>query len=469
MKKKQLLIVFILFIAIFFAFGTLLNKYNKDFCLLKIDTKNGLNYNGLRTQNESVLVKTLLLNKWLSVPKIHKSSYCTLRHNLISKIVDRTAIPEKKLIRLPDEELSSIALTYGFFLKSEIKTIKTLKLMSRQELLQILIQINKEQTTYSTSYLKDFSMEENLRIAYQWWLPQKNASLITHINEIAIDKASFQVKDNHQRATEVLRIVKADEDDFKYLGVYHSMISRNHFKLYLAGSNDLKFWTRITSLGDRLHQGDIKKWGNGYLLVNEEDKKEGSNNIKVRFYESYKDLCANQSKNNISLSRTFSSFAEGTPDIREIHGKNPEDSHLLLGFHYFNNKDVVYQAIGILKDFKYWKTWKDIITNKNIIEMGFKGNIGGRYSFNNLGQTYVLQEAQIKKNDFSTWRLLIGADAHYTKLNIKTPKGSQSFANPSITKNENDVFVISTFLPTEGNKKQENGQLIYTFKYNGNK
>ena len=24
-------------------------------------------------------------------------------------------------------------------------------------------------------------------------------------------------------------------------------------------------------------------------------------------------------------------------------------------------------------------------------------------------------------------------------------------------------------LPTEGNKKQENGQLIYTFKYNGNK
>ena len=99
--------------------------------------------------------------------------------------------------------------------------------------------------------------------------------------------------------------------------------------------------------------------------------------------------------------------------------------------------------------------------------MGFKGNIGGRYSFKNLGQTYVLQEAQIKKNDFSTWRLLIGTDAHYTKLNIKTPKGSKSFANPSITKIENGVFVISAFLPTEGNKKQENGQLLYTFKHNG--
>jgi len=241
MKKKQLLIIFIVFIAVFFAFGTFLNKYNKDVCLLKIDAKNGLNYNDLRTRNESVLVKTLLLNKWLSVPKIYKSSYCKLRHNLISEIAGRTAIPEKKLIKLPDEELSSIALTYGFFLKSKIKTVKTLKLMSRQELLQILIHMNKEQTTYSTSYLKDFSMEENLRIAYQWWLPQKNASLITQINEIAIDKAFFQVKDNHQRATEVLRIVKVDEDDFKYLGVYHSMVSKNHFKLYLAGSNDLKF------------------------------------------------------------------------------------------------------------------------------------------------------------------------------------------------------------------------------------
>lgn len=467
MKNKQLLIIFILFVSVFLTIRTFLNKYNKDAYLLKTDVKNGFNYNGLNTQNESILVKTLLLNKWLSVPQIHKSSHNTLRHNLISEIVDRTAILEKKLIKLSDEGLSLIALTYSFFLKSEIKTAKTLKLMSRQDLLQILIQVNKEETSYSTSYLKDFSMEENLRIAYQWWLPQKNASLIIQINEIAIDKAFFQVKDNHQRATEVLKIVKADEDDFKYLGVYHSMVSKNHFKLYLAGSNDLKFWVRITSLGDRSHQGDIKKWGNGYLLVNEEDKKEGSNNIKVRFYESYKDLCTNQSKNNISLSRTFSSFAEGTPDIREIYGKTPEDSHLLFGFHYFNNKDVDYQAIGILKDFKYWKAWKDIITNKNIIEMGFKGNIGGRYSFNNLGQTYVLQEAQIKKNDFSTWRLLIGTDAHFTKLNIKTPKGSKSFANPSITEIENGVFVISTFLPTEGNIKLENGQLLYTFKYNG--
>jgi hypothetical protein len=466
MKNKQLLIIFILLVSVSLAIRTFLNKYNKDIYLSKIDVKNELNSNGLNTRNESILVKTLLLNKWLIVPQIYKSSYDTLRCKLISEIVDRTAIPEKKLIKLLDEELSSIALTYGFFLKAEIKTVKTLKLMSRQDLLQILIEINKKKTTYLTSYLKDFSMEENLRIAYQWWLPQKNASLIIQINEIVIDKSYFQVKDNHQRAIEVLKIVKADEDDFKYLGVYHSMVSKNHFKLYLAGSNDLKSWIRITSLGDRLHQGDIKKWGNGYLLVNEEDKKEGSNNIKVRFYESYKDLCANQSKNNISLSRTFSSFAEGTPDIREIYGKTPEDSHLLFGFHYFNNKDVDYQAIGILKDFKAWKAWKDIITDKNIIEMGFKGNIGGRYSFNNQGQTYVLQEAQIKKNDFSTWRLLIGTDAHFTKLNIKTPKGSTSFANPSITKIENEAFVISTFLPTEGNRKRENGQLIYTFKHN---
>ena len=448
---------------LFFVVKTFFNN-KKEHLLLKSDAKNEALHISINNKGESLLVKTLLLNNWLSIPEIYKSSYKTLRQTFISEITNRTAIPKKGLIQLSDKQLSSIALTYRFLLESEIKTLQELKLMSIQHLKQTVVQVNNEQTNHTVSALENFSMSENLRVAYQWWLPQKNASLITEINKIGADKIHFKVKDNHNSNTDVLRIVKANEAPYKYLGVYHNMVSKNGFTLYLAGSNDLKSWTRITSLGNRSHQGDIKKWGNGYLITNEEDKKEGSNNIKVRFYKSYKDLCANQPKHSISLSKTFSHYAEGTPDIREIIGKNPEDSHVLLGFHYYNNGDVDYQAIGILKDFKHWKAWKDDITTTNIINMGFKGNIGGRYSFTVSNKTYILQEAQSKKNDFSTWKLLLGDGAFYANLNLQTPKGSKSFANPSITKIKNETFIISAFLPTEGNKRGENGQLLYTFK-----
>jgi hypothetical protein len=239
------------------------------------------------------------------------------------------------------------------------------------------------------------------------------------------------------------------------------MVSKNHFEMYLAGSNDLKKWIRITNLGNRSHQGDIKKWGTGYVIINEEDKVEGANNIRVRYYASYNKLCINAPEYSTGLARQFSKYAEGTPDIREIKGDSPENSHLLIGFHYFNKGDVDYQAIGILKNFTNWKAWKDDISNKNIIEMGFKGNIGARSSFKSFDKTFVLQEAQLEKHDFSKWRLLIGDGAFYTQLNLKTPKGATSFANPGVTEIGEEEFVITTFLPSEGNRRQEKGQLLY--------
>ena len=461
MKQKYQNLILIGFVFIFFTFGTVLDGFNEKSILFKTSAQKKLTGTNLKNQNECVLVKTLMLNEWFNISEIHKGSYETFFNRLVSEIVDRTAIPKKKLLKLSDEELSSIALTYRFLLESKIKSIGALKSMSQQDLLQILIKINKVQSTEKKSEFDYLSMDENLRIAYQWWLPLKNASLISQINKIDFDKSHFQVKDNQGFATEVLRIVKAEEEDYKYLGVYHSMVSKNHFEMYLAGSNDLKKWIRITNLGNRSHQGDIKKWGTGYVIINEEDKVEGANNIRVRYYASYNKLCINAPEYSTGLARQFSKYAEGTPDIREIKGDSPENSHLLIGFHYFNKGDVDYQAIGILKNFTNWKAWKDDISNKNIIAMGFKGNIGARSSFKSFDKTFVLQEAQLEKHDFSKWRLLIGDGAFYTQLNLKTPKGATSFANPGVTEIGEEEFVITTFLPSEGNRRQEKGQLLY--------
>ena len=96
--------------------------------------------------------------------------------------------------------------------------------------------------------------------------------------------------------------------------------------------------------------------------------------------------------------------------------------------------------------------------------MGFNGNIGARASFKSYGKKLVIQEAQLEKYSFSKWRLLIGDGAFYTQLNLKTPKGATSFANPGIIEIEEEEFVVSTFLPSEGNRNKESGQLLYISK-----
>lgn len=411
--------------------------------------------------NENKVVKALLHNHWLGISDISNSSYKQLRKALVAEIGKCLATPIDDLFKLSDAKLSSIALAYRFLLESKIKTAEELKSMLYQDLKRSIAYNNAMHTNNSISNLNHFSWDKNLRIAYQWWFPKENSDLIFKINKIERKKAYYKLKDNTNQKIEVLRVIQVNEGKYKYLGVYHRMVGRNHFRLFLAGSNNLKNWNFITNLGERSHQGDIKKWGKGYLLVNEEDIKEGSNNIRVRFYESYHDLCKNKSKYSVALPRKFSKYAEGTPDIREIVGDSPNDSYIQLGFHFFNNGDVDYQAMGILKDFSHWKAWKDEVSNDNIIEMGFKGNIGARATFTISGNDYVILEAQSRKKDFSSWRLLLGDGAFYTMLNLKTDEKASSFANPGISKTIDNNIVMTAFLPTEGNSSGEIGQLLY--------
>lgn len=49
-------------------------------------------------------------------------------------------------------------------------------------------------------------------------------------------------------------------------------------------------------------------------------------------------------------------------------------------------------------------------------------------------------------------------------LKFKTPSGeSKSFANPNIIKTSPNKYMVSLFMPAEGNFPTEVGDLIYTF------
>ena len=77
--------------------------------------------------------------------------------------------------------------------------------------------------------------------------------------------------------------------------------------------------------------------------------------------------------------------------------------------------------------------------NTNLDDLGYKGNLGSRSKFQFNSTDYYLMEAQIEKNEWGTWRIVItrGNTTPLRQLNLKLPdefKDDTGFANPKITK-----------------------------------
>lgn len=417
------------------------------------------------SKNEDIIVKALLYMDWADLPTIFNSSYSDKRELLISHMEDKSATPLNILESKSDNDLAwgtfSYKFLYDYGYDSQMLTKLTI-----DDYRNKIIDLNYANKAGYSKDFKTLSTAKNLITAYGWWFTNNvsTKTIIEKLNKVDDGNPVFGLKDNKGTTMDVLRIIKADEE-FKYLGVSHAMVSDAHFKLYLSGSNDLFTWTQITELGDKAHQGDIEKWGNGYVVVNEQDLTQGSNNIQVRFYNSYADLIKNNAKYDKSLLRSFAPTAEGTPDIQEIEGTSPDQSYILIGFHYYENIIHDQQAFGILNNFNSWKAWIDVVTNHNVQDMGFMGNIGARNGFK-IKEEYVTLEAQIASHDWSSWRILFGNGAFYHQLNQQTPLAATSFANPGISQLDLNNFVVTNFLPSQGNKPSESGELLYTFQTN---
>jgi hypothetical protein len=416
------------------------------------------------TKNENILVKTLIYTEWSPASAIMPMTYTDLRNSLISNLKSKGGNSISSLEETRDYDLAWGAMMYKFLLDAGVNTAQQLSSMTLEDYRNSIINLNAAKTGSPVSEFQAKSNAKNLHIAYNWWFQNSTFKQKTdRLNNVKSSNPQFNLKDSKNYGMDVLRIVKADEA-YTYLGVYHSTSGTDHFKLYLAGSNDLKSWTNIIELDDRAHQGYIKKWGSGYLVANEQDVVQGSNNVQIRYYSSYAKLLVNEPGFSKSINRSFSNYAEGTPDIQVVEGTDPGNSDILIGFHYYDNGIRDQQAFGILHNFSDWRAWKDEVANFNIQEMGYKGNIGARNGFLHAGK-YVLQEAQITSGDWSSWRLLLGNGAFYYTLQPETSGGSVSFANPGITMIEPDKFAVTSFMPSQGNNSGENGELLYVVHF----
>lgn len=461
------------------------------------------------TNNYDLLASALRYMGWSTADELYTlvGNDENVRNTFISifesKIKDSTSVIQG----LPSNlELAGNGLCYDFLLKAGLRTVTQLEDMTLDSLRNSAIAYaaqeayddpgNTQTLAEITTELQTKGTLEVAQIAYRWWLPGNTdfSNLLSKIANVSGSTTKyFDLEDTAGVNIDVLRMEVTNDTAYDYIGVYHKLDS-GHFNLYLAGSDNLEDWVNLGILVENGHQGDIKKFDTGYVVAYEKTVNSGSNKLGLSYYESLSDLIAKTASRSTIMDRNHGQGAEGTPDIRSITGSNIDHSTIVLGFHYYTgNTDRL--AFGILKNFNcsMWKSWKDELSDFNIqklaydhsdngnntstacsgiginttIPRNYEGKIGGRKSFTYNGNTYTLQEAQGMRYDtndnhacvWESWRLLLGDGAYYYEVDMTTPAGSFSFANPGITKVGSD-HVITTFMPSE-NGTSEAGDLLY--------
>ena len=417
---------------------------------------------------KDLLISILIHSKWSDFNSIIKLSTAELRAILISELNIRTNENINILSSNTNIELSTFCLIYTFLKTAAVRTESKLQEMFLIDLRNTLIIENEKHLNKNINTLQALTTKKLVQLGYSWYLPKTYNNFINFNFSQRSTKPSrskFKLKDDLRRRMNVIKIVKTNEScphKYPYLGLYHVRVSEDNFNLQLAGSNDLFNWNFITEIDKNAHQGDIVKWNDGYLVAYEEDKIQGANNIALKYYTDYDSLISNHSTYDKHLNTSIHRFGvEGTPDIRNFSGESPTNGNIQIGFHYYDGT-IDKLAMGVLQNGETWTTWKDTLSEINLRDMNFKGNIGSRKGFQYQDELLTLQEARLVKGDWSTWKIMLGLNGYYTEVLISTPKGSKSFANPSITEIDTNKYAISLFLPTEGNHfRENNGGVIF--------
>jgi hypothetical protein len=254
-----------------------------------------------------------------------------------------------------------------------------------------------------------------------------------------------------------------------YLAVYHTYLNGTP-RVSVATSSDLINWTFRKELGTLASQPHILALSNGaYLLAWEQ---EPNNHLAFRYYATRNDLLNGVASRSFDAPRTLSSCAEGTPNIYSVT-LSPDIDHSTIdvGGHYYWNCDRDRQQRGRPTHFRSWSTSAQGNFDNALLHWGVGGNIGDRDAFTYKSYTYGVMEGQYTKNDFGSWRAFIFdyQTGNAEPLNMRTDAGSTAFANPSLTvltaPDGQRAIAVSMFLPSEGAKGGEAGQLIYYRTY----
>lgn len=282
----------------------------------------------------------------------------------------------------------------------------------------------------------------------------------------------YGVHDNAGHTMDCVKIISNPYVSGQFIGVYHTLVS-NIYKVNLATSTDLQNWTWVRELAGSSPGGPASQpticydaVDGGFIMAWEQENLGGGNNhIKVVYFTNWTNLYNGSVSKSYDCARSLSSCAEGTPNLYTA-----SKASCIIGHHYYSNCTVDRQAQGTLTNFNSWSTSKQTNVDNAMLYWGVQGNIGDRDGWAVFGgYKFGLFEGQYTANDWSSWRTFLydyqTGNADTTV--IQTDAGSTAFANPTIaflTVNGNNALVVTLFIPSQGAKGSEAGELIY-YKY----
>jgi len=269
-----------------------------------------------------------------------------------------------------------------------------------------------------------------------------------------------------------------------YLGTYHVNVGPNRFALRLATSRDLKTWRKLADFDARGGgMGTLKALpGGAFLLAYEAQEPTAAggridSSVRLRYYRDPAALVSGTPTEERTLPRRLSTTNEGTPDFRSVvWNGSMANSVITLGFHWLDHGTrqhprkaaVDRQGRGTLAGDR-WTAVRDTAADRAMTQLGFNGNHGGRRQFVSPdGRSWRVYEAQRYANGWASWRLLLYDMTRRTwkVLHLKTPGGSKSFANPTISmvpspkRLAGHALVMTMFVPSQGAGPGESGEAV---------
>ena len=305
------------------------------------------------------------------------------------------------------------------------------------------------------------------------------AELLGYVGDIpGADGYRYGATDDLGHVMDTVKIIQIEPDEFT--AVYHWLSDDSGFVVSLATSTNLLDWTWQVDLATYASQPYIAEASDGGWVVawEQEPPSQDESSLRMALYPTWEALMTAAPTKVFTAERQLSECAEGTPSIYSA-----SSSEVVVGFHFFADCVTDRQALGTT-DWTTWEASTQPHLDRAALFQGYRGSIGDREVLEFRGHSFTFLEGQFTQNDWRTFRVLLydeglgvrdpvglagglgsaPSEPPSTHVFMWTHAGSFAFTNltaTEVTLNGREALVFGVFIPGEGARGDEAGQLIY--------
>lgn len=371
----------------------------------------------------------------------------TQRNTLISHAATQTTTPIPALQALTTDAVAAAVLAQSVLLRGGVVGRQQLAGMSIGDQRNTLIVANSKRLGGSVPMYQALSTYNNSRLAWGWYLGDQLGPFMSPMAHVAAgEPLNFQThtllpagSPGGQRivGTDCLSMYW-DAEAGLYVGAFHTLRPKqSFFDVYVATSPTLANWTTVALLRERASMAKVyadTPMG-GVLLLFECNTEGYGPSVGAAWYSTAAAFRRGAPAASTFVSnRTLSQYAEGTPNLLAATGQagTVSGSSLSLGMHYFKDGVRDQQALATLDGFSTWTASAVIVANEWQRYNGVEGKVGDRSAFQYRGRRWLALESQLVLDSWSSWRVFVGDGLGYAEVQLRTPGGSKSFANPFV-------------------------------------